>query len=281
MGEDELKFAQSAVVSACQILYEGFHASDTLKIDTKDDQSFVTSLDNRLNDHIAELCRAKGVLLLSEEEGSTARHGDDEMYVLDPVDGTGDLVMASQTERGVSIGGVSLGLWRKRPVLGVVGFALLGSPTVLYSAYEGQGAWREIHGKREQLHVDPHQSKGIVLITAKENAEAEYLLRRISELGLTPLKIDGAVFKSCAVADPDLLRMYKQDHLTIPDGTVVGYISYGVHLHDVAAAACIVREAGGVTSDVVNAEGTQAFAAAVNREVYEQLVEILGEDRAD
>ena len=277
MDNDELGFACGAVSSACHLLYEGFHAPDPLKVDLKSDQSFVTSLDNHLNDHIAELCRIKGVPLLSEEEGSTAQHGDGEMYVLDPVDGTGDLVVASQNKRGVSIGGVSLGLWRQHPVLGVVGFPLLGSPTVLYSAHEDKGAWREINGKREQLQVDQQITKGIVLITAKENAAAEYLAKRLTDLGFTPMKIDGAVFKSCAVADPDLLKMYRQDHLTVPEGTVIGYVSYGVYLHDVAAAGCIVREAGGVTTDVRNTDGTQAFVAANSSLVYEQLTALLAE----
>ena len=278
MAEDELEFARGAVNSACQILYKGFHASDPLEIDRKDDQSFVTSLDNQLSDHILELCRAEDFPLLSEEEGSTAQHGDDEMYILDPVDGTDDLVKASQSKRGVSVGGVSLGLWRKRPVMGVVGFALLGGPTVLYSAYDGKGAWREMNGNKIQLQIDNQPTKGVVLITAKENPLADYLAKRLTESGFVPMKIDGAVFKACAIADSELLAMYKLDGLVVPAGPVVGFASYGVHLHDIAATTCLVREAGGVVTEPKNIAGKQAFVAASNYDVYEQLMNILTEE---
>lgn len=277
MGDDELGFARGAVSSACNLLYEGFHAPDPLKVDLKNDQSFVTSLDNQVSDHIAELCRIKDVSILSEEEGSTARHGDDEMYVLDPIDGTGNLVEASQNNYGVSIGGVSLGLWRQRPVLGVVGFPLLGSPTVLYSAYEGEGAWREINGNKIRLWVDAQPTRGTVLITAKENARADYLVKRLSELGFMPLKIDGAVFKACAVADPELLKLYKFEGFVAPEGPVVGFVSYGVYLHDIAATACLVREAGGVVTEPKNTSDSQPFVAANNSIVYEQLIKLLDE----
>lgn len=278
MDETKVGFARGVVSSACQLLYEGFHAADPLKIDLKNDQSPVTSLDNQLNDHIAELCRNNGLLLLSEEEGSTARHGDDDMYVLDPIDGTGNLVEAWQQKQGVSIAGVSLGFWRQHAVFGVAGFPLLGSPTVLYSASEGQGAWREIHGRRDRIQVDAKPTRGVVLITAKENAQADYLAKRLTELGFTPMKIDGAVFKACAVADPELLKMYKLDRLVVPEGAVVGFASYGVYLHDIAATSRIVQEAGGVITAPQNSAGKQSFVAANNAEVHKTLSEILEEN---
>lgn len=278
MDEDRLEFARAAVSSACRLLYEGFHAPNPLKVDVKNDQSFVTSLDNQLNSHIAQLCRAKGVPLLTEEEGSTALHGDDGMYVLDPIDGTGNLVEASQNKHDVSIGGVSLGFWQKHPVLGVIGFPLLGSPTVIYSAYEGEGAWREINGKRDRLRLNVQPVRGVVLITAKENAQASYLMKRLSELGFAPMKIDGAVFKACAVADPELLKMYTLDGLVVPEGPVVGFVSYGVYLHDIAATACLVREAGGIVTTPKNIEDSQPFVAANNSSVYETLMMIINKE---
>lgn len=277
MGEAGIEFARRAVGSACQLLYEGFHAADSLKINLKNDQSPVTSLDNQLNDHIAQLCRNNGFLLLSEEEGSTAQHGDNSMYVLDPIDGTGNLVEAWQQKQSVSIGGVSLGFWRQHSVFGVVGFPLLGSPTVVYSAGEGEGAWREINGKRDRLQVDTKPTRGVVLITAKENAQADYLAKRLTELGFVPMKIDGAVFKACAVADPGLLKMYKLDGLVIPEGVVVGFASYGVYLHDVAATSRIVQEAGGVATAPQNSAEKQSFVAANNAEVHKTLSELLEE----
>jgi 3'-phosphoadenosine 5'-phosphosulfate (PAPS) 3'-phosphatase len=268
----ELAFAQQTVASASEFLYNGFHAPKELLIETKSDDTFVTDLDQAVSDVVAGACHKRWALL-SEEKGSTAKHGQDNMFVLDPIDGTRDLIEARQNGYNAAACAVSLGLWRGDSVLGVVGLPLLGSPTVIYSATKGDGAWREIAGQRTPLVMDSQPTRGVVLSTDKGTEKAHEVNRTLARMGFTPVGMSGSVFKGCAVADPSLLERYHRPGFVVPQGPIVGFVSLGVHLHDVAAITRIVREAGGTATQPKNIAGKQSWAAANNQEVYELLME--------
>jgi fructose-1,6-bisphosphatase/inositol monophosphatase family enzyme len=255
------------------MLAEHFHSPKPLVIFDKDDGTKVTDLDLLISDFVANACWQYGKALLSEERGSLATYGQDDIFVLDPIDGTHDLIEAKERRRGVSLAGVSLALWQQSSVLGVVGFPLLGSPPVTYMAYRGGGAWRESDGQLNPVYVDATPTRGIVFVTTAQTEGARRLIQTLRKTGFTPFRAEGAVFKACAVVDPSLSSMYRRFDFVLPRAPIVGFVSRGVHLHDIAAVACIVREAGGVTTEPVNAEDKQVWAAANNQEVHDLLFE--------
>ncbi|MCW2948918.1 MAG: inositol monophosphatase [Actinoallomurus sp.] len=100
----------------------------------KGDRDMATELDyaieRAVRAHLRD--RTPAVPILGEEEGVTGDRGGDLLWVLDPVDGTANLV------HGIPLCGVSLGLVRRdRPVLGVIDLPFLGTR---YSAVEHAGA---------------------------------------------------------------------------------------------------------------------------------------------
>ncbi|HYG83649.1 MAG TPA: inositol monophosphatase family protein [Verrucomicrobiae bacterium] len=265
---DELHFARGVIRNCNELIEDVFHKGK-LTVITKSDGTKKTPLDDAVSEMVVGLYRHLRVL--SEEDGSTAKYGDNGIVVLDPVDGTHDLIAGQSRRPRVSLAGPSIGLWNKEPVVGVVGLPLLGGEPVIYSASKGSGAFRTVRKSQERLSLDSQPTKGTVLVTVKKTPEAQKLINNLNAQGFTPWRVDGAVFKACAVADPELLKMYRLRGFMPPAGPVVGFVSRGVHLHDVAAAWSIVTEAGGVATMLKNAPGKQPWIAANNTRVYELL----------
>jgi len=93
------------------------------------------------------------IAFLGEEEGPED-NGAESLWVLDPVDGTANLV------HGVPLCGISLGLLQEgRPVLGVIDLPFLGSR---YWAVEHQGAF--VDGRRLQASQTANLRDAIVAI---------------------------------------------------------------------------------------------------------------------
>ncbi|HEU5121500.1 MAG TPA: inositol monophosphatase family protein [Candidatus Saccharimonadales bacterium] len=271
--EDDFQSARRIIAEANSVLAEAFYSPGALVISNKSDGTKVTNLDQLISDFVVKYCWHYGRTLLSEENGSTAVYGQDGMFILDPVDGTHNLIEAKELNLGVSLAGVSLGLWLQSPVMGVVGFPLLGSPPATYMAYKDGGAWREYAGEFNRLEIDTRPTRGVVFVTTSQSQSVDRFIATLRDMGFTPFRTDGAVFKACALVDPALPELYRHPTFAMPEGPVVGFVSRRVHLHDVAAVTCIVREAGGVATEPKNAEGKQVWAAANNPEVHSLLME--------
>jgi fructose-1,6-bisphosphatase/inositol monophosphatase family enzyme len=187
--------------------------------------------------------KERGRDVVSEERGGTADYGTLDAEYIDPIDGTRNFVnnrvgIDRQSLAAFSLGSVTTG----RVARGVVNFPLLRRPR-LYWAEEGQGAFRvlEKNGSEARLEVDPTMTSGVVGVS--ENTH-QYVDRLALHTGLTVVRLSGAVFKACSVADPTLVSDF-DPALMLPGEQVIGFISTSAQPHDYLAAERIVEEAGG------------------------------------
>ncbi len=184
-----------------------FYDDQPLAIQRKADSSPVTTVDQAISDYVVAVASTTGRPVLSEEKGSSADYGQDKIFVIDPIDGTNDLIQGQKRQPRSSVAAPSIGFWDTKSVMGVVSFPLL-EVSITYSACVGQGAYRKHDAGRFYLQVDNTPTSGIVLVTIKQNDPAAELVVRLKEMGYIPLPVDGSVFKACVVADPGLLRLY-------------------------------------------------------------------------
>jgi histidinol-phosphatase len=226
---DELRFARTFAHRAAARLRT--LRRDVLRIETKADQSPVTNADLEVNhdfiDAVGHTFPDDGVL---GEEASRPGAGP-RTWVIDPVDGTRQLILGVPTFM-ISIALVVEG----RPVVAV---AENPSTREVYWAVEGRGA----HRGRDRLRVstrDGVSSEAVVSAgggtLTRPGLEADGLLRLTVQPELTSVVHRfpwPSVFSGCKVAegfwDADL---------------------YGQRAaHDVAAVCLLVREAGGRVTD--------------------------------
>lgn len=244
---------------------------------TKADGSKVTNIDFEVSKYVvAEAAAKSGIGVRSEEEGSTARYGENNAFDLDPIDSTGDLIRGRSRQPRRSNAAPSLGYWDKEPVAGAVIFPLLGVSSVTYLASKGGGAYRLHEGCKVRLQIDPTPTRrGIVFVTSKKDTPAAVKMSTaLKQMGYTPVPEHGAVFKALGVVDRELLEMYPHHDAGISSLPVVGFVSQGVYLHDVAAAMRIARESGGVATSPECRSGKQPWAVANNKTVYQDLMRV-------
>jgi myo-inositol-1(or 4)-monophosphatase len=158
---------------------------------------------------------------LSEEDGPSAPLA----WVLDPLDGTTNFTVR------LPLWGISLALCQNgEPILGVISLPAMDQR---YHAIEGGGAW--MNGRRIHVSQEKHLSNSVGLLcngyrrtTLKSYLHLNEVFTRQSR---TTRKLGAAVIEGTWVAS----------------GRADYSVLWGVHDWDVAAAALLVREAGGVS----------------------------------
>jgi len=219
----------------------------TLASEQKGDGSPVTEADIFISEAVVNAYRSKGRGVVSEEEGRTAQYGDPNAEYLDPIDGTKDFEEGRSRNPRQSIAAFSLGsVVGGQFIRGVVNLPLLSSPRQ-YWAELGTGAYRvmERGGPETKLQVNQGLTEGVILVSENHHPYIDYIEAR----GLRTVRLGGAVFKACAVADPSLMET--QDSIVLPaDEQVIGFLSDSASAHDYAAAAAITHSAGGIACGI-------------------------------
>lgn len=255
----ELRFILELIKKSGELARGLFH-SDEFKVFTKEDGTKVTSIDLAVSKHVITAATKKGIKVRSEEEGSTARYGENGVLDLDPIDSTGDLIEGYGRRPRRANAAPSLRYWNRGPVAGAATFPLLGVPAITYLASEGGGAYREQRGSQKRLEVDSTPTRGIVFVSSKTHTPAaQAMTEMLRKMRYTPVPEHGAVFKACCVVDRELSRQYPHNKVHDSGIPVVGFLSKGVYLHDIAVVTCIVREAGGFASTPLNKPGKQSW----------------------
>lgn len=232
-----LEFADRAGHTVRDLVAQGFD------VDTKADLTPITTVDRVLNEQfVDEVARRFPGDAVIGEEASLAVDGADRTWVIDPIDGTRQLIL------GVPLFMVSIALVvAGRPVVAV---ALNPSTRELYQATLGGGAFRD--GRRLSVSnrkgtVDAPATvggTGAVRATGGLNTDGLALLTTDS-VEPHPFPFP-SVFSGCKVAE----------------GTWDADLYNGGAPWDVAAVALLVTEAGGTVTDRVGAE--QRYDGRVN-----------------
>ncbi len=209
---------------------------------TKRGEEAVTVADRAVQRHIVAALRARfpddGVIGEENDDGSAITHerprAGNRTWVIDPIDGTNNFVS------GFSHFAVCIGLLDGgEPVLGVV-YDIVRDQA--YAAEQGHGAWRD----DVALHAPatPLSERAVLMLTSNLLDADGHLPTWASAFhGQTRLKV--RVIGSAAL-----------EAVTVAAGIAHGAITIHCKLWDIAAAAAIVLEAGGM---VTRPDGSQLF----------------------
>lgn len=259
-----------------QLAGQLFNSDTGFKVFTKPDGSNVTSIDFAVHEHVISEARRYAIGVCSEEEGSTAGYGDNRVLHLDPIDSTTDIIEGYQRRPRRSNAAPSLGLWDNGLVAGAVAFPLLGGEPIVYTAENGLGAYRQVGKDKQRFRLDTAPTRGVVFVSSKQHKpQAQAVTEKLRALGFTPVAEHGAVFKACCLADKQLLERYPYNKVHASGLPVVGFVSQGLYLYDIAAADVIVRAAGGVTMQPRNHGNKQPWVAANNPVVQRLLMQVI------
>ena len=192
----------------------------------KPDGSFVTSVDLRVEERLRELIRtrfpAHGVI---GEERPPSNPGADFQWIIDPVDGTEDLV------HRVPVFGTIIGLhYHGQPIVGVIDIPMLD---ICVSGAFGLGAFQ--NNERILLGDLPSALPGEgarIMLGARAN--------------FTRYGDDGRLFDAVTRAYPNH-RIYRScyAHACAVTGAADATVDYGNRIWDLAASRILVEEAGG------------------------------------
>jgi myo-inositol-1(or 4)-monophosphatase len=221
------RFAQGVVREAGQMALDRYRRRESLAIERKGRQDFVSEADKACEAFVAEaLLRAFPEDAFLGEEGGLQNEGGAATWIIDPIDGTSNFIA------GIPIWCVSLGLViGNQAVLGVV---YNPATEELYAARAGEGAY--LNGKR------------IRVSTAHRLEEA-----RIG-LGFSyrrPVQDHVKAVSACLEASCEYTR-FGSGALGMAfaaDGRLDGYYEVHINAWDVAAGLVLVSEAGGWCSD--------------------------------
>ena len=230
----ELNVAKEAARSAAEIARK-FHSDDSFTVSFKGKNDLVTEADIQAEEQILSVIQEHfpDDKILAEESSQKLLFTDDRTWLIDPIDGTTNFA------HGFPIFCVSIGLWENRePKMGLV---LEVSRDEYFTAVEGKGAF--LNGK--PISVSPLQDPQDALIGTgfpyTDLSLVENYLKYFHSL----------MYKTQGVRRPGAASY---DLCCVACGRFDGFYEYSLSPWDVAAAALIVKEAGGTISDWSGAE---------------------------
>jgi myo-inositol-1(or 4)-monophosphatase len=244
-----------AALKAGRGLVRDFGEVENLQVSLKGPGNFVTAADHRAEKIlIAELQKARPAWsILSEESGEIVGTDTTNRFIVDPLDGTTNFL------HGIPLFAISIGLEREDDVVaGVIYNPVLNELTV---AERGNGAF--LNDRRLRVAARRELSEAVVATgmpgfgrPGREFFAAEHAM--IAD------KVAGVRRSGSAALDLAWLAAGRYD----------GYWQRGLQPWDVAAGIVIVREAGGVVSDVSGGAGMLHNAAIVagNQHIHAALL---------
>jgi myo-inositol-1(or 4)-monophosphatase len=222
-----------AVTSAGTILLEHFGRVRHVRV-KENQSSVVTEADLASEAHLLERIRNRFPQhnLLAEESGFHEQ-GSDYTWVVDPLDGTSNFaaglpwfgVMAAVLERGA-------------PILGAL---YLPVEDALYVAARGSGAWR--NGAPVSVTAEADLAKKLCACAMDPCAEAARLERQARLHALLVNRVRNVRATNCLL-----------DFAYTIDGRLGAAINLNTKIWDIAAIQLVLREAGGLLTDLQGEE---------------------------
>ena len=248
----------SAARKAGRGLIRDFGEIENLQVSLKGPGDFVSTADKRTeNQLLEELTRARpGYCFLLEEGGAVEGPDKSHRFIIDPIDGTTNFL------HGIPHFAISIGLERDGQLVSAVIFNPVTDE--MYVAEKGQGAF--LNDKR--LRVSARKKLGESLLATgipwQGRGDHETFL---AELAAAMSQTAGV--RRFGTASLDLAY--------VAAGRFDGYWERGLFPWDVAAGILLVREAGGVVTDLDGGsrvlDGGHILAA--NEPLHPQLIKLL------
>ncbi len=248
-----------------------FDESYTMKIFKKAEGTgnYATTADKESEKIIIELIRKNPLFKdhhIIAEESDEIESESEYQWLIDPIDGTPPF------RNGLPEFGISIGLLKEKdPIMGVIAMPALGQLVV---ARKGQGA--KLLSFTEEILIEKLDNQGIK--TSLDNLLVGYDLgyeNRGEQLEKTISKLADKIgypvcYGSCSAAN-----------FRLSQGLIGAYFFETPKKFDIAAAAAIIPEIGGVVTDMRGqpidwAVSQRTFLAARSPQIHSQLVEMLG-----
>ena len=231
---NDLELAKKAARRGVEVILE--YRNKGIKINQKGFHDLVTDADIAAEKAILEVIRNENPEdhVLAEESASHDSITSDRTWIIDPIDGTTNFA------NDFPIYCVSIALWiDKEAVAGVV---IEVNRDEMFTAIKGEGAW--LNGNKISVSDTTNPENGFVGTGFPYNDLSlidPYLkLFRIFMKDLQGIRRPGAAsYDLCCVAC----------------GRFDGFYEYSLHIWDVAAAALIIKEAGGTVTDWNGGDG--------------------------
>lgn len=233
--DDDLRLAHVIADQVDDLTMKRFRALD-LQVQTKPDLSPVTDADIAAEEQVrAQLSRSRPRDVVVGEELATTGNGN-RRWIIDPIDGTKNFV------RGVPVWATLIGLAEDdQIVMGVVSAPALGRR---WWATADTGAWtgRSL-ARATRIHVSDVSELSDASLSFSSLAGWEGN-GRLGEL----IDLTRAAWRTRAYGD-------FWSHMLVAEGAVDIAPEPELALHDMAAVACIVKEAGGRFTSLDGIEG--------------------------
>lgn len=233
LNSSQLDVLIDGIRRAGQIIL-GHYRNPDLHIESKADQSPVTSADLASNRFISDLLLREfpGIPIISEEADKpdySVRKTWEQAWLLDPLDGTREFIAGNDEFA------INLALVRgNRPVFGIIS---IPAKNLVYYGAAGEGSWKiDADGNRYRLplHAPGHEATGRItaLISRSHSgaAEMEYISRLQEKGWEVEIRPTGSSYK----------------HVLLAEGSAHLYAKPGICWEwDTAPGQIILEEAGG------------------------------------
>lgn len=205
------------------------YAKEQIKTEKKEDNSPVTEADLASNQVIKKiLTKETGLSVLSEEmQDDASRLQEDLLWLVDPLDGTKEF-LAKNGEFSINLALIERG----QPVVGVV---ICPAKQSTYFAALGEGAYLLKDEQSQQLKLNPKTSIENISIAVSRSHLKPELKAKFDSLPGVRLVQRGSALKYCEIAENSIQASVRKTPL---------------YEWDIAAADCILREAGGMMTDL-------------------------------
>lgn len=250
----------AAARKAARGLMRDFGEAQALQVSKKGVADFVSRADLKAEQTIFEaLSEARPKYgFVMEERGEIEGADNSNRWVVDPLDGTTNFL------HGIAHFAISIALERDRqPFAGVI---YNPATEELYWAEKGEGAWlndrrMRVSGRRDLSECLFATGLPFAGMEGRERALDE--TRRVLEVTAGIRRFGSAALDLAYVAA----------------GRYDAYWERGLNSWDVAAGACLVREAGGMISEIEGGRNylTAGSILAANGELYERAKKLLAE----
>jgi histidinol-phosphatase len=254
--DDDLRLAHVLADAVERTTTEAFGSAD-LEVSAKEDGTLVTQADRQTEELLRhQLARTRPRDVVQGEELPTTGHGN-RRWVLDPIDGTVNFI------RGVPVWATLIALVvDDEAVLGVVAAPALGRR---WWAARGSGAWtgRSLSRAR-RIHV-------------ADTSRVEHASLSYDDLAAWSSGPHGDGFGDLTERCWRT-RAYGDfwSHVLVAEGAVDIGLGTDQQLHDIAALAPIVAEAGGRFTDVAGVEGPHGdTAVSTNGLLHDDVLALL------
>ena len=228
-----LNIALKAARRAGDIIMRGLDRLDTVTITQKQPNDFVTDVDQRAEQTIINIIRQSypNHGILAEESGSEA--GDDYLWIIDPLDGTRNFI------HGLPHFCVSIAVKCKDRI--EIGLVYDPVRQEVFTAARGEGAKlndRRIRvAERTELN-GAFLSTGLPARTQSNSDKQLTILKSLNEESVDLRRLGAAALDLAYVAA----------------GRFDGYWEFGLYPWDIAAGILLVKEAGGLVTDIKGQE---------------------------